>query len=85
MKTLSEYFNDDNIVLKVTKYLALYPQCGGRGQQGVNHADAWTNQFNDYLYSANYFLNLLYSNVNVKKIKRNSISFILLTIWLYDF
>lgn len=55
-------------MLKVTKYLALYPQCGGRGQQGINHAEAWTNQFNDYLYSANYFLNQLYSNVNVRNI-----------------
>ncbi|XP_060869898.1 proline-, glutamic acid- and leucine-rich protein 1-like [Metopolophium dirhodum] len=63
-KTLSEYFNENNIVFKVTKYLALYPQCGGRGQQGIHHAEAWTCQFNDYLYSANYFLNQLYTNVN---------------------
>ncbi|KAF0768251.1 proline-, glutamic acid- and leucine-rich protein 1-like isoform X1 [Aphis craccivora] len=63
-KVLSECFNEDNIVFKVTKYLALIPQCGGRGQQGINHAEAWTNQFNDYLYSANYFLNQLYTNVN---------------------
>lgn len=67
-KTLSECFNEDNIVFKVTKYLALYPQCGGRGQQGINHTEAWTIQFNDYLYSANYFLNQLYSNVNVRNI-----------------
>ncbi|XP_001943884.1 proline-, glutamic acid- and leucine-rich protein 1 [Acyrthosiphon pisum] len=63
-KALSECFNEDNIVFKVTKYLALYPQCGGRGQQGIHHAEAWTCQFNDYLYSANYFLNQLYTNVN---------------------
>jgi len=55
-------------MFKVTKYLALYPQCGGRGQQGINHAEAWTNQFNGYLYSANYLLNQLYSNVNVRNI-----------------
>jgi len=67
-KVLSECFNEDNIVLKVTKYLALLPQCGGRGQLGINHAEAWTNQFNDYLYSANYFLNQLYTNVNVRNI-----------------
>jgi len=67
-KVLSECFNEDNIVFKVTKYLALIPQCGGRGQQGINHAEAWTNQFNDYLYSANYFLNQLYTNVNVRNI-----------------
>jgi len=72
-KALSECFNDDNIVLKVTKYLALYPQCGGRGQQGIHHAEAWTNQFNDYLYSANYFLKQLYSNVNVRNILINLI------------
>lgn len=63
-KTLSECFKEDNIVFKVTKYLALYPQCGGRGQQSINHTEAWTNQFNDYIYSANYFLNKLYANVN---------------------
>ncbi|VVC36437.1 Hypothetical protein CINCED_3A005678 [Cinara cedri] len=63
-KTLREYFNEDNIVFKVTKYLALFPQCGGRGQQGINHAEAWTNQFNDYVYSANYFLYQLYSNID---------------------
>lgn len=67
-KALSECFNEDNIVFKVTKYLALYPQCGGRGQQGIHHAEAWTRQFNDYLYSANYFLNQLYINVNVRNI-----------------
>ncbi|XP_050432433.1 proline-, glutamic acid- and leucine-rich protein 1-like [Adelges cooleyi] len=64
LTTVSEYFSDDNIMLKVTKYLALYPQCGGRGQQGVNHAEAWTNQFNDFIYCANYFLTKLYSNVD---------------------
>lgn len=67
-KTLRECFKEENILFKVTKYLALYPQCGGRGQQGINHAEAWTNQFNDYLYCASYFLNQLYSNVNVRKI-----------------
>lgn len=67
-KALSECFNEDTIVFKVTKYLALYPQCGGRGQQGIHHAEAWTCQFNDYLYSANYFLNQLYTNVNVRNI-----------------
>lgn len=67
-KTLSECFNEDNIIFKVTKYLALYSQCGGRGQQGINHSEAWTNQFNDYLYSSNYFLNQLYSHVNVRHI-----------------
>lgn len=77
-KTLSECFNEDNIVNKVTKYLALYPQCGGRGQQGINHTESWTNQFNDYLYSANYFLNQLYSNVNVRNIQ-----FIIL-FYIYD-
>lgn len=67
-KTLCECFKDDNIMFKVTKYLALYPQCGGRGQQGINHAEAWTDQFNDYLYCASYFLNQLYSNVNVRNL-----------------
>lgn len=70
-KTLSECFNEENIMVKVTKYLALYPQCGGRGQQGINHVEAWTNQFNDYLYSANYFLNLLYSNIDVRNSQLN--------------
>lgn len=65
---MREYFNEDNIVLKVTKCLALYPQCGGRGQQGINYTEAWTSQFNDYVYSANYFLYLLYSNVDVSNI-----------------
>lgn len=65
-KILEECFDEDIIVLKVTRYLALYPQCGGRGQQGINHVEAWTNQFNDYLYSADYFLNLLYSNIDVR-------------------
>lgn len=68
LKAIKECFNEDNIIFIVTKYLALYPQCGGRGQQGINHAEAWTNQFNSYLYSANYLLNQLYSNVNVRKI-----------------
>lgn len=65
-KILSNCFTDENIVLRVTRYLALYPQLGGSGQQGVKHAEAWANQFVDYLYSANYFLNQLYSNVDVR-------------------
>lgn len=67
-KSIQECFTEDNIIFKVTKYLALYPQCGSRGQQGINHAEAWTSQFNDYLYSANFVLNQLYSNVNVSNI-----------------
>ncbi|XP_050520495.1 proline-, glutamic acid- and leucine-rich protein 1-like [Daktulosphaira vitifoliae] len=63
-KIISEYSNDNKIMVKLTKYLALYPQCGGRGQQGSLHIEAWTNQFNDFLYCANYFLHQLYSNVD---------------------
>lgn len=70
-KVLSECFNDDDIVFKVTKYLALFPQCGGRGQQGIHHVEAWTNQFNDYLYSANYFLSQLYTNFVVRNMLFN--------------
>lgn len=58
-------------MLKVTQYIAFYPVCYIilLPQMSEGHGYVWKDQFDDFIYSANHYLNKLYSHEHVRNIQ----------------
>lgn len=67
---IKQFWNDKTIMLKITQYIAFYPICYIIPPiQEDGHGTFWEHQFCDFLYSADYFLNKLYSVDSVRIIQ----------------